>query len=468
MGLYAGPLTLDPHLENEFLTSGILANTFEGLTSLDRNMRAEPALAVSWDTPGPTTWRFRLRPDARFQDGRRVGAADVVWSLDRARRHPRSAVAQYLADVVSVGAPAADVVEIRTQASTSLLLSRLAFIAIVPSGSPEEIRAPVGTGPYRLDPAGLPAEMTLWRSDVYWGRRPSEPTVRLRVIREPALTRKMLAAGELDIALDLSPAEADRMRREPCCRVVAQPSVTVETLLVRVDRPPFRDLRVRRALHLALDRPALVARELRGWGEPASQLASPGTVGFAPGLRAPARDISAARRLLAEAGYPHGLSLTLEYREDRTCDEIRRQLAEAGIAVTLRPRPWGDVLGRLRSGEVELYYGAYVADTGDAGDILDSAVHTEDRPAGLGVDNHSGYSSPEVDRLLSDARAARTPVERRQALQRAMERVMADLPIVPLVVPYDLSVLRRGIAWTPRLDGRILAADLAREPGGAR
>ena len=77
-GVYAAPLSLDPHLENEFLTSGILANVFEGLTSLDAAMRAEPALALSWDTPAP------------------------------------------------------DVVEIRTQASTSLLLNRLAFVAVAP------------------------------------------------------------------------------------------------------------------------------------------------------------------------------------------------------------------------------------------------------------------------------------------------------------------------------------------------
>ena len=104
-------------------------------------------------------------------------------------------------------------------------------------------------------------------------------------------------------------------------------------------------------LHLALDRPALVAHDLRGWGEPASQLASPGTVGFAPRLRAPDRD-------------------------------------------------------------------------------------------------------------LAEARTAPTLLDRRQALQR----VMADLPMVPLVVPHDLYVLRRDVAWTPRLDGRILAADLGRKP----
>ena len=269
VGLYAAPLSLDPHLENEFLTSAVLANVFEGLTSLDGAMRVEPALAVSWDTPAPSTWRFRLRPGARFQDGRRVCARDVAWSLERARRHPRSGVSHYLADVVDVRVAAPDVVEIRTQASTSLLLNRLSFVAIVPEGSPAEIRSPIGTGPYRLSPEGFPEDLTLQRSDVYWGRRPPEPVVRLLVVKDPARARAMLLSGDLDVSLSPRPGRGGPAAPgEPCCRVVAQPAVVVEALLCRVDRPPFDDLRVRRALDLALDRPALVARTLKGWGEP--------------------------------------------------------------------------------------------------------------------------------------------------------------------------------------------------------
>ena len=464
--LFAAPLSLDPHLENEFLTSAVLANVFEGLTSLDGAMRVAPALAVSWDTPAPSVWRFRLRPGVRFHDGRAVGARDVAWSLDRARHHPRSGVSHYLADVVEVRVAAPEAVEIRTEASTSLLLNRLSFVAIVPEGSPAEIRSPIGTGPYRLSTQGFPEDLTLERSDVYWGRRPAEPVVRMLVVKDPARARAMLVSGDLDVSLSPSPGEAYRLRSEPCCRVVAQPAVVVEMLLCRVDRPPFDDLRVRRALHLALDRPALVSRTLMGWGEPASQLASPGTVGFAPAMRAPERDLPEARRLLAEAGHPRGFPVTLEFREDRRADEIRRQLGEAGIEVTLRPGSWAEVLRRVRAGETQFYYGAFSADTGDAGDILDSAVHTPEPAAGLGADNHFGYSSPEVDRLLLAARIAPTLLDRRHALQRVMERVMVDLPMVPLVVPYDLYVLRRDVRWTPRLDGRVLAADLAREPGG--
>ena len=464
VGLFAAPLSLDPHLEAEFLTAAVLANVFEGLTSLDGAMRVQPMLAVSWDTPDPLTWRFRLRHGVRFHDGRPVGARDVAWSLERARRHPHSSVAHYLADVAELRVAAPDVIEIRTEASTSLLLNRLAFVAIVPEGSPAQIRSPIGTGPYGLATEGFPEVLTLRRSDLYWGPRPTEPVVQMLVVKEAVRLREMLLSGALDVSLSPTPEEAERMRAEPCCRVVARPSVVIEVLQCRVDRPPFDDLRVRRAVNLALDRPLHVARVLRGWGEPASQLASPGTVGFAPSIRTPERDLVEARRLLAAAGHPHGLSATLDFREDRRADEIRRQLGEAGIELTLRPSPWAEVLGRVRSGEAQLYYGAFTADTGDAGDILDSAVHTPQPGAGLGVANHFGYSSPEVDGLLLAARTAPTLLDRRRALQRAMERVMADLPMVPVAVPYDLYVVRHDVRWTPRLDGRVLAAELAREP----
>jgi len=118
---------------------------------------------------------------------------------------------------------------------------------------------------------------------------------------------------------------------------------------------------------------------LKGFGVPASQLASPGSVGFSPDIAVPPRDVAAARRLLDEAGVVRPLTVDLDLREDRSADEIRRQLAEAGIEARLRPLPWGEALRRMRAGQALFYYGAMVADTGDAGDILDSALHTPTR-----------------------------------------------------------------------------------------
>ena len=348
VGLYAAPLSLDPHLENEFLTSAVLANAFEGLTSLDGGLRVAPALAVSWDTPGPSTWRFRLRPGARFQDGRPVTARDVAWSLERARRHPRSGVSHYLADVVEVRVAAPDVVEIRTQASTSLLLNRLSFIAIVPEGSPAAIRSPIGTGPYRLGAEGFPDDLTLRRSDVYWGRRPPEPVVRLLVLKDPSRARAMLLSGDLDVSLGPAPAEAHRLRSEACCRVVAQPAVVVEASSAASTG--------RRSTTCGCGAPCTSRRSARARGShargvggarlPAGEPRHGGVRARHPRPRArPARGATAAGpggpspRAPGHARVPGGPAGGRD----------RRQLGEAGIEVTLRPQPVG---GGARPGEV--------------------------------------------------------------------------------------------------------------------
>ena len=456
---------MDPHLHNESLTSAVLANVYDGLTELDHHFGIRAALAAGWSNPDEKTWVFRIRPAVAFHDGRPLTAGDVVFSLERARHHPESGLASYLVEVESVREIDPLTVEVRTRRPFAPLLAKLTPVYIVPRGAPSRIEDPVGTGPYRLVQSGgefvrmVPAERD-WR-----GGHAGAP---LTFVVEPRPDERLrlLLSGEVDVAADLDEIAVKVLEKVECCSGLVRPGSAVEYLHLGASDPRFDDRRVRRALHLALARPALVARTLEGWGEAASQLASPGTVGFAPTIRAPVRDVPEARRLLAEAGHPRGFSVTLDFREDRRAEEIQRQLAEAGIEVTLRPGAWADVLGRVRSGEAHFYYGAFTADTGDAGDILDSALHTPEPAAGLGVDNHFGYSSPDVDRLLLAARNAPTLPDRRQALQRVMKQVMADLPMIPLVVPHDLYVVRRDVRWTPRLDGRVLAADLARAPEG--
>ncbi len=143
-------------------------------------------------------------------------------------------------------------------------------------------------------------------------------------------------------------------------------------------------------------------------------------------------------------------------------EAIRDQLAEAGIQARLRPRPWGEMLGRLKAGQVDFYFGGLVADTGDASDVLDSAVHTPAAGLGYGDSNYWGYSSPRVDRALEAARQTRVIQDRRDALQRAMRLVMEELPLIPVQIPDDVYGAREGVTWTVRADGRVLARDVAR------
>src|ERR1700724_1563338 len=310
IALHSDPLTLDPHLRNEALTYSVMRNLYEGLTAFDAEMRIGPALAASWENPNDLTWVFHLRPGVRFHDGRELTADDVVWSIERARTLPASGFGSYVVAVDQVRARDRHTVELTTRRPYAILLNKLAFVLIVPAGSPPEIRQPVGTGPYRLVSYQPGVRLALRSFDGYWGGASA-------LIQEPGAEN------------------FQRLRATPRCRVLEQESLTVVFLLLKTQRPPLSDVRVRRAIHLALDRPALVAAVLRAEGHPVGQMVGRSVFGYAPDIAPPPRDLAAARRLLAQAGYRGGIDLDLEFRPGRQATEIRRPLAEAGIRLRL-------------------------------------------------------------------------------------------------------------------------------------
>ena len=458
VGFYSGPLSRDPHLVREYVTFGVLASVYEGLVDLDRSLAPQPRLAESWKSPDKQTWVFRIRRGVRFHDGRPLTARDVVYSLERARRLPGSAYTGYLAPIETIRSLDSYTVEIRTREPAGVLLQKLAVILIVPDGSSDEIDEPIGTGPFRI--AETPGGFVLTAHPAYWGPRPPEREIALVVVPDAAEARRRIVAGTLDILWRVAPSEALLVAGAPGCRVVGLPSFAVEVLQMRVSTPPFSDPRVRRAIHLAVNRDLLVRTIGHGRGSPANQLVGRGVLGFDPRQPLARHDLDAARRLLTQAGLRVGVEVDLEFREGRNAAPIQTQLAAAGIRARLKPRPWREMVARLVAGEVSFYYGAYAADTGDAGDILRSLLGNQSGGDG----DRLGYSSPELDRLLAQADRAESVRARQAALQQAMEVAMRDLPLVPLIIPEDLYGIRSNVDWAPRLDGRFDPRELRRFP----
>jgi peptide/nickel transport system substrate-binding protein len=463
VGLPAPPVSLDPHRLNEFLTFSVLSNVYEGLVSLDPLLRVEAALAASWTTPDDRHWRFELRRGVVFHDGRPLTADDVLFSLERARHHPQSQYASYLVDVEEVRAADEHTVEIRAERANPFLLQKLAFVLVVPRGAPDEIKQPVGTGPYSLSQLDAGRTIVLKAFDRYWGPAPTEQEVHFLAVRRPDAASKLLA-GEIDLLTALDHEEAGRVSRAPGFKVVAEPAPSVEVLSLRVDVPPFDDPRVRRAAHLALDREALVQDLLSGFGRPASQLVSRNVFGFDPGLPVARRNLAESRRLLAEAGpLPE---LELEHRLERRADPIARQLNEAGFRVRPVARHWHALIDRFEKGQVKLALMGLVSDSGESSDVLLSTLHTRAPERGFGDSNDRGYSNPALDELIESA--SRTPAlsTRQRLLQRCMGIAMQDLSLVPVVERYLIYGVREDVMWEPRADGRILARDLRRLPQG--
>lgn len=461
VAIHSLPQSLDPHLQNEVLTAAVLANLYDPLTEFDRESRIVPALASEWRNPDERTWEFRLRPAVRFHDGRPLSSEDVVASLERARNHPGSGMASVLVEVESVRAVDPAVVEIRTGRPFAALLAKLTQIAIVPRDSPARITRPVGTGSYRLVRAGEDGlDLEPFAGD-WRGSRGLLP-LRFLVEGDPQRRVERLLAGEADVAADVPETAVEAIRASTCCRDLAVPGATVEYLRLAPTEPPFRDPRVREAIDLAVDRPAYVAAAHRGLGLPIGQLVVPGVFGYVPGLRPTARDLVRARRLLAEAGFPNGFDVVLEYRPGRRGATLARQLGEAGLRVTPREVPWTELHPRMRRGEVGFYFGGVVSLTAEASDVLDGFVHTRDEARGYGSTNHSRYSNPAADVLIEQAAATLEMTRRRELLQEAMRVVMADRFLLPVAGLFEVYGVDRRVLFVPRLDMKLLGREIAR------
>jgi peptide/nickel transport system substrate-binding protein len=462
IAIYDRPNTLDPHQDSEFVSFAVASHVYEGLTRLDGNLRVEPALAERWVCPDALRWQFVLRAGVRFHDGRPLTAEDVVASIERARSHPRSDWTSYLVSVERVHALDAATVEVVTHQPYSLLLQKLAYILIVPRDAPALIEHPVGTGPYRLVGSPDRGRVVLHAFEGYWGPPPGETVVHFEV--EPSLARVLQALPDdrADIVQALGPEDASLIERTAGYTLVKGAGVTTDYLQLRMSGPPFSDLRARQAVHLGLDRDALVREVLGGRGRPANQLVGPAVFGHDPSLARVRPDLARARQLLAEAGYPQGLDLDLEYRQGRRVDVLVAQLARIGIRARPRPQVFAQLTGRMERNEVALYYGGAMAGTGDASDLLDSLVHSPRPDRSLGESNTNGYRNTRLDALIESAARESAMRKRRATLQQCQRVVMDDLPLVPLVVPEDVYAVREGIVWKPRLDGRVLGAEVRR------
>jgi peptide/nickel transport system substrate-binding protein len=352
-------------------------------------------------------------------------------------------------------------VEIVTERPLAMLLNQLSFVMIVPSGSPERIEQPVGTGPYRVAHASA-SELRLTAFDGYWGGPAAEREVALLLVLDREAGVAELLAGALDLLTDVSPGDVARLRSAEL-PVVSWPLPAVEVLRPSHGPGPLSDLRVRRAVHLALDRDDLVERMARGHGRPASQLVTRDVFGYDPELRPAKRNVEEARRLLAAAGHPHGLDVTLEVHEARDAGIIAEQLAEAGIRATLETRQWQAMLQVGPGSPTALTQFALLSDSGDAGLLFDSTLHARDPARGFGDTNRRGYANPELDRLIEAASEEPDVLQRLPLLQRCMRLAMDDLPFIPLFERHTLYAFRKGLRWRLRHDGRVLAHELRRQ-----
>lgn len=461
IGQLASATTLDPHLQDDERTYSTLDHFYNKLVGFGPEMQVVPELALRWENPSDTEWRFHLRPGVRFHDGRPFGAADVRATIVRAQTMPGSRVGYYLQSIREVRVVDDATVVFLTREPSSVLLNKLVFIDIVPRDSvTAPITRPMGTGPYEFV-SGAPGERIEGRAfPRFWGPPPAFERVSIIPFPGSEARARAVSSGAADIVGRFPEEYWKWAAAQPSLKLVSRQGIS-EVLLGFSSKAgtPFGDQRVREAVSRALDRKELAAGGLRGLADPLDQIVPSTVFGYSSQLPPILRDREAARRLLAGAGYPHGFEtevLLPDYLHG-VAQEMERQLAP--LEIRLRPivLPFAAFNARWRRDEVPLTLFGWGAGTGDASDMFDALLHSPKE--GYGRSNRFAYGNAEMDRLIELADRTLDPAARQDAFTKAQEILRRDLPLVPLLLRYDLYALRKGLTWTPRPDRRLRAFD---------
>lgn len=453
-------ITLDPYLHDDSITHSVLANVFDALVSFDREMRLSPALAQRWENPDDLSWRFHLRPGVTFHDGRPLRAADVKYSLERARR---GKLGHYLSMVQDVSVEDSLTVVVVTRKPYPVLLNKLTFIDIMPEGSPDSITAPVGTGAYRFLSYRRGAELSLESYPHCWQKRPPIGRAVFKILPQDSSRIRALLAGEVDLIRDMDERELRRFKDQLGISLISRPALGVTLLGVNFALAgPLRSRAVRNAIYWALDPPALIAAS----GMEASainQLVSPYVVGYTPEDDHPRPDRARAKQLLRQAGYGNGLALRLEMSKtaaDKVGTELTKELSLVGIALTVAGLDWPEFSARLDRQQSPFFLVGWSCSSGDASDLFDACLHTRDSLS-RGSTNWGGYSNPALDRLIEQSGEVLDSRERMDLLHRSMRLALDDMPLIPLYVRNRTYGHRSGLVFQPRQDGRIKLDELA-------
>ncbi|MEI8146188.1 MAG: ABC transporter substrate-binding protein [Alphaproteobacteria bacterium] len=496
IGLAFEPSTVDPHFHNTTPNKSLARNIFEPLIFQDDRQRLVPGLATAWRALDATTWRFELRQGVTFHNGAPFTSADVVHTFIRAADVPNSPSSFGGFIKGKRVEPEGDhAIIIRTdgpQPQLPIDVSTFGIVAASTGRQPSRQdfnsgRAAIGTGAYRFSDYVAGERIVLAAHDGHWAGRPDWRRVIMRPILSDAARVAALLAGDVDVIEFVPTSDLKRLRADP--RFAIASSLSNRMMYVHLDqfrddspyikghdgsalRNPLKDVRVRRALSIAINRVAICQRVMEGAGEPAGQFMPSMFFGTSPNLTPPTYDPARAKALLAEAGLPQGFRLTLHGTINRYPgdSQIVQAIAQMWTAIGVRTQvetpPAAAFFSRGSTGgaggtpEFSAILAGWGSASGEASDGLRALVATFDPKTGLGASNRGRYSNPTLDATLSEALSTLDDDRRAALLAKAGEIAIGDAGLLPIVFFTNSWALRKGLSLVPRTDEYTLASSI--------
>jgi peptide/nickel transport system substrate-binding protein len=481
------PTTMDPHARGDAFVSSFDFNMYEALVRRDRNLKLEPALATEWANVNPTTWRFKLRHGVTFHDGTPMSVEDVLFSFQRAIA-PGSDLAAQMAAVKEVKKTDDDTVDFITDGPAPILPNYLANVAIMSKAwceahntqraatlKDEEsyaTRNANGTGPFMLKDR-QPMVRTVLVKNPNWWRLKDQPIdideVVFSRVENPATRVAALLSGDLDMIYNVPPQDIEHVEKDPAVKVWQIPEL--RTMFLGMDQSrdellesnvkgknPFKDKRVRQAFYQAIDEDAIVSKVMRGFAHKTALMVGSGVNGYDATLekRFP-YDPAAAKKLLAEAGYPNGFEVGFDCPNDRyvndeaICQAVVAMLARIGVKANLLAQTKAKYFTKINAPgyQTSFYLLGWTPTPLDALHMLSNLTQTRSADFRIGPWNEGGYSNPALDELIKQISVELDSEKRNELISQALTIVRDDFAYVPLHQQVVVWASRANVELAP-------------------
>lgn len=488
LAMSSPPTSMDPHFQNITTNANVIEHMFESLIRRDENGKFVPGLAESWSLVNGLTWEFKIRKGAKFSDGSPVTAEDVVYSLDRPATIKNSPASFTLFTKAIINKKIVDpgTVRLTTGSPSPLLPSDMVSLIIVSKKATEGLssddfasgKGMVGSGPYKFVRFLRDDRIEMARSDNYNGPYKSPwATVTIRFISNASTRLAALLSGDVQAIENVPTPDIERVKKDPNLSLVTKTSERMVFLFADTrDKSPFvtdksgavlpknplKDVRVRHALSMAINRDAIRDRVMEGLSEPTENLSIPGSSGYNTALKPQKFDPEGAKKLLATAGYPDGFGLTVHgpnnrlVNDEKVAQTIAQMFTRVGIDSKVETMPMAVYAPRGAKYEFSVALIAW-GGSNDLSSPLRALIACEDPSKGMGVVNWSKYCNPKVDEILFKALVTMDDPARSKMLQEAASIISNDVALIPLYFQVSAWAVKKGITYVGRGDERTYA-----------
>jgi peptide/nickel transport system substrate-binding protein len=406
---------------------------FNGLSRIDPDMSVKPDLAESWTASDDLkTWTFKLRQGVKFHHGRVLDSEDVVATVKRILDPATGSRARTNLTMVD-SVEAVDPLTVRFHLNQSYAGFADVFadrqMRIVAKDKLAELSTqPIGTGPFVFKSWSPGDRLELTKNpDYFENGLPKLDGVTLRIIPESAARIAALESGAIDIVWSMPYESVDKFKNHPTVRADGISTPTWDGVILNNDRPPFNDVRVRKALALTIDKAAIVELALFGQGEPTFSPIPPSHPYFNKSLAVQAPDIAQAKKLLAEAGYPNGFDVPMQVPQEREQRvrvgvAVRDMARAAGIRINVERVPFASYTANV-AGKAQMYVDGYFARP-----TIDTAIYPFYHSSGSWNKQLWLYKDARVDQILDDARKTNDEAARKALFERFQAVVEETIP----------------------------------------